>query len=155
MKGDFAVRSDPSSAGVSAAYRYQTQALNAFLCVVGQQCRWINDSNLIFDTKQIYIIFGIEPARTRGCFNLGTVPDNAIGERNFLNAGFTSKEVIFDKRCVKGKDPVDIFELNQQIVALANNRYVFGQCARLDNNPVNIGCCAQFGNNVIVAIKAE
>ena len=155
LESDLAVGTDRRGRAAETIYRDQNKILDTFLGVVRKKGRGIDDRDLVLDAEQIDIVLRIEAARPGKVLDHGAIPDHAIVEDNFLDARLGAEEMILDQHRIEGQHAADIFKLDEQVVALPDERDILGKRAGLDPYPVNIDRIAQLDDPVIVAVEAQ
>ena len=151
---DHPVFADARAAEAFVADRDQGQAVETFGDVVDDQRRRIDHRDLVFHAEAIDVVLRVEAAGADQLFHPRAVPHGAVGEDDFLDARRPAKEVVLDRRGV-GEEPAVVLELDQQVVAHADERDVLGQDVRAQHDPVGIGFRAQFGDDILGAVEPD
>ena len=152
-EADQSILAPPDAGAVTPRQRDDLKLVDAFLGVVLEQQRRIDDRNLVLDAEAIEVVHRVEAARAGQPLDVVTVPDRAIGKDDLLDPGQAAGEVARDEQCV-GQEAALVFQLDQQVVALPHQRQVAQAHAGGQDHAVGARVLALVGT-VMACVEAE
>ena len=87
--------------------------------VVDRQIRNVNDGDLVFKLEADHVVFCVETSNTLQIINPLTIPNGAISENNFFNAGFAAKEMTRHQNGINQQATI-FFKFDEQVIALSH-----------------------------------
>lgn len=151
---DHAIGVDADRAEDRVLDRDQFQFVHARVGVVQDQVRRIDDRDLVLDAEAEDVVLGVEASVAQVRQDEGAIPDGAISEDDFFQAGRRPEEVVHHP-CRVDQETVVAFELDEQVIAFADQRDVLrSQCA-VEDEAVGVCGVALLLDPVLGAVEAE